>query len=167
MTDLRTEAALLTDVLVERLSALRGATAAGASTTAADADPICPTCGHDATRTDCAGCPVCAVLAVLRGDRPESTAALLDGAITAVTAVRTLLDSTARPAASPAGTPSPARSSGPHPAPDAAAATVPTPGGPTPTDPTPTDPTRTDPTPTDPAAIPEPGPRRSERISIT
>lgn len=158
MTDLRTEAALLTDVLVERLSALRGATrtaaematetatgaAAGPPTPtgtpttdgggAAVADPVCPTCGHDATRTDCAGCPVCAVLAVLRGDRPELTAALLDGAITAVTAIRTLLDSTARPATSSAGTSPPGTATDPHPA--------------------------------EPVGTPEPGPRRSERISI-
>lgn len=105
MTDLRTEATLLTDVLVERLSALRVAAAPAVPDppTGADpsaADPICPTCGHDATRTDCAGCPVCAVLAVLRGERPELTAALLDGAISVVTALRTVLDGAGRTATS-------------------------------------------------------------------
>lgn len=109
MTDLRTEAALLTDVVLERLSALRGAPAhrtaaeagVGGVVGGAGVDPACATCGHDGRRADCAGCPVCAVLAVLRGDRPELTVALLDGAITAVTSLRTLLEGTAPASADP------------------------------------------------------------------
>jgi len=119
-TDLRTEAAQLLDVLVDRLTATRqalgGAHSAGEPGEAGEAGvagvaggpgegdltdkrtsadgavgSVCPTCGHDANEASCSGCPLCALLAMLRGERPELTAKLVDGALSSLQAIRTLL----------------------------------------------------------------------------
>ncbi|HET8590617.1 MAG TPA: hypothetical protein VFM01_13365 [Nakamurella sp.] len=100
---LATEAAQLLDVLAERLAALRDTRPAGdGAETAraaagsggveeADQGP-CPQCGHDpGASAACTGCPLCRLLAVLRGERPESTARLVDGALTVVQLLRALL----------------------------------------------------------------------------
>ena len=50
--------------------------------------------GHSA---DCRWCPVCQVAAVVRGERPEVTAALADLLTTAATALRTVAEA-GRPA---------------------------------------------------------------------
>ncbi|CAA9271761.1 MAG: hypothetical protein AVDCRST_MAG52-3285 [uncultured Blastococcus sp.] len=57
--------------------------------------------GHPA---DCSWCPVCQVAAVVRGERPEITAALADLLTTAATALRTVAEAgrTAEPASEPA-----------------------------------------------------------------
>ena len=88
------EAALLLDVVADRLTSLR----------AGDADPVaddvasgaaaaagrCPECGAlpDAS---CTACPLCRLLAVLRGERPEATARLVDGALMIVRTLRSLI----------------------------------------------------------------------------
>ena len=65
--------------------------------------------------TDCAWCPLCQAAAVVRGERPEVTAALSDVLTATATALRTFAESTAPattapPAADdePAAGPSPA-----------------------------------------------------------
>lgn len=137
MAELRTEAGLLLDVLIERLGALKTAAAAEAdgkadgpratgptadAGTAAEAgtaadpgaaetpllDGICPTCGHDPTRLTCSGCPVCALLAVLRGERPELTATLIDGALSAMSGLRALIGEPSEGQESPSQSPPPA-----------------------------------------------------------
>ena len=60
------------------LEALRS----GLDATPADADGA----GHS---SDCRWCPICQVAAVVRGERPEVTAALADVLTTAATALRT------------------------------------------------------------------------------
>lgn len=126
MSDLRTEAGLLLDVLADRLTALKNATStdltgptndrAGSATpeqrskdaaaphqhpSRLDAEPPagvpgpCRACGHDPAGAVCPGCPLCALLAVLRGGRPDVAAGafdgVLDGALKAVIGVRMLL----------------------------------------------------------------------------
>jgi hypothetical protein len=121
--DLRTEAAELLDVLVERLAASRrmldlappqatppaeetpAATEEQVATGSDASGSVCPTCGHDSNRASCTGCPLCALLAMLRGEKPELTAKLVDGALTALQAVRGLLGdlpATADPSSAPA-----------------------------------------------------------------
>ncbi|WP_353647834.1 hypothetical protein ABLG96_13165 [Nakamurella sp. A5-74] len=84
--------------------------AAQATDPAAQAtDPTAPATGPTARATDAAGsaadhpaadhaehqgtagCPLCTVLAVVRGERPELAVALLDGAVTALQLVRSLV----------------------------------------------------------------------------
>ncbi len=134
MSELRTEAARLLDVLTDRLTALRNAAGAdfgappsdraGSTTTGqASGDPApphqdpsrlsadlpagtatpCATCGHGSAETTggaSTGCPLCALLAVLRGERPDVAAGLLDGALKGVIGLRTLLG---EPPADPSG----------------------------------------------------------------
>lgn len=134
MSDLRTEAALLLDVLADRLTALRNATGADVGATTSDQagsptaergrgdhspppeDPLrlsadlptgsatpCATCGRGPAETTGAarsGCPLCALLAVLRGERPDVAAGLLDGALKGVIGLRMLLG---QPPADPPG----------------------------------------------------------------
>lgn len=120
-TDLRSEANQLLDVLVDRLAAVRQTLAGdpvehaegagehtegagehsegagdrpedpAARTAIGDPAPICPTCGHDSREVSCSGCPLCALLAMLRGERPELTARLVDGALQSLQAIRGLL----------------------------------------------------------------------------
>jgi hypothetical protein len=67
---------------------------------AADA-PATGTAGHAG---DCRWCPVCQAAAVIRGERPEVTAALADLLTTAATALRTVAEAgqAAEPADEPA-----------------------------------------------------------------
>jgi nucleoid-associated protein YgaU len=64
------------------VEALRGGLA-GAAPAAADSD-------GDGHSSDCRWCPVCQVAAVVRGERPEVTAALADVLTAAATALRTV-----------------------------------------------------------------------------
>ncbi len=61
---------------------------------------------HD---SDCRWCPVCQAAAVVRGERPEVTAALADVLTSAAAALRTLADgdrpAAPEPSAGPAGPP--------------------------------------------------------------
>lgn len=107
---LAAEAAQLLDVLAQRLGQLRdrqsgggdgtsGHPAAGSGAPQAESPPNgadhpgpCPQCGHDpATHVTCSGCPLCATLALLRGERPEAAAKLADGALAIVQVLRGLL----------------------------------------------------------------------------
>ncbi len=74
----------------------------------------CPRCGHDpANRAGCTGCPFCAGLALLRGERPEAAATLLDGALLIVQALRDVLDRSPGDAGPGAGGPVHAETAGP------------------------------------------------------
>lgn len=78
------EATLLLDALAAKLSAMPRPEPAqeGASE--------CPECGHDPA-APCAGCPLCKLLALVRGQRPEATAKLLDAAGLVISALRSML----------------------------------------------------------------------------
>jgi hypothetical protein len=116
VNSLATEAALLLDAVAARLEALRpgdsseshektgdqtGSAQSAESPSAGEADDrerlgpsegVCPHCGHDASATvTCTACPLCRLLAVLRGERPETLARLVDTGLTLVRALRTLL----------------------------------------------------------------------------
>lgn len=100
---LAAEAGLLLDVLAERLAALqptlRPAVPDGPgappdpSTPAGAAPDATPAAGHPPAGPACTtGCPFCQVLAVVRGERPETAARLVDGALVVVRGLRSLLD---------------------------------------------------------------------------
>ena len=134
---LAVEAALLLDVMADRLTSMRPAAEsssgqAGESppdmttappsapppappsasptappTTQARSEPSlgpdgrCPECGS-IPGASCTACPLCRFLAVLRGERPEATAKLVDGALLIVRTLRSLLPE-AEPAAATSG----------------------------------------------------------------
>jgi hypothetical protein len=83
--------------LVEALRGGLAGTAPDGEETAGDRHP-----------PDCRWCPVCQVAAVVRGERPEVTAALADVLTAAATALRTVAD-----AGDPGG-PAPAAASAPR-----------------------------------------------------
>jgi hypothetical protein len=144
--NLASEAALLLDAVAERLESLRSARESaahavddpgntvddpGAAGVPVGAEPssgtdgstaapgACPRCGHDPAATpSCTGCPLCRLLAVLRGERPETTARLVDGALSVVQALRSLLP---EPVAGVAA-------NGPEPGPGPEGADAPAPG---------------------------------------
>ncbi len=119
---LAVEAALLLDVMADRLTSMRPADAdpdpdAGRSAPDPAPDPApgqrtapppgapqastrseprlgpdgrCPECGS-IPGASCTACPLCRFLAVLRGERPEATAKLVDGALLIVRTLRSLL----------------------------------------------------------------------------
>jgi len=127
------EAALLLDVVADRLAALKpdpagpttptrptaaaGPTAPGEPVgeqppggqppdglggAAADGHPLgpdgrCPECGS-VPGASCTACPLCRFLAMLRGERPETTAKLVDGALLIVRALRSLIPEAPPPA---------------------------------------------------------------------
>lgn len=86
---LATEAALLLDVLAARLSAVQP-TVRPAPT---DGPPATGEHGPDGSVCT-TGCPFCQVLAVVRGERPETAARIVDGALVVVRGLRSLLDHT-------------------------------------------------------------------------
>lgn len=100
---LATEATLLLDALAAKLSewqrpdagADQGLGAAGTGTDPGSARS-CPECGHDPA-APCTGCPVCKLLALVRGQRPEAAAKLLDAAGLVISALRSLLPDPAEP----------------------------------------------------------------------
>ncbi|HOZ58880.1 MAG TPA: hypothetical protein PKY70_11910 [Nakamurella multipartita] len=120
---LAVEAALLLDVVADRLTALKpetsGAESAGPTTGStgpegADGthestagrplgpDGRCPECGS-VPGASCTACPLCRFLAILRGERPETTAKLVDGALLIVRALRTMIPDAPAPAGGSAG----------------------------------------------------------------
>jgi hypothetical protein len=137
------EAALLLDVVADRLTALMpgppgpgpgpaSAAAGGPTPDAATTDepagsgpgrPLgpdgrCPECGS-VPGASCTACPLCRFLAMLRGERPETTAKLVDGALLIVRALRSMIPEAppAQEAAGPRGAgdpppPPPARRGG-------------------------------------------------------
>jgi hypothetical protein len=70
-----------------------------------------PPDGHAGDDGDCRWCPVCQAVAVVRGERPEVTAALADLLGAAAEALRTFSEGGAQPAPAepeePAGDPAP------------------------------------------------------------
>jgi len=64
-------------------------------------DGRCPECGS-LPGASCTACPLCRFLAVLRGERPEATAKLVDGALLIVRTLRSLLPEV-EPAAAASG----------------------------------------------------------------
>jgi hypothetical protein len=73
-------------------------------------DGRCPECGS-IPGASCTACPLCRFLALLRGERPEATAKLVDGALMIIRTLRSLVPEQPTPA--PAG----ASTSDPHPPP--------------------------------------------------
>ncbi len=121
------EAALLLDVVADRLESMKQRTeaspdpaasqSAGDGDSAADGDTPtlgvdgrCPECGS-IPGASCTACPLCRFLALLRGERPEATAKLVDGALMIIRTLRSLVPEQPTPA--PAG----ASTSEPHPPP--------------------------------------------------
>ena len=130
---LAVEAALLLDVMADRLTSMRPAAESSSGqtgesppdpttapppapssasptappTTQARPEPRlgpdgrCPECGS-IPGASCTACPLCRFLAVLRGERPEATAKLVDGALLIVRTLRSLLPE-AEPAAATSG----------------------------------------------------------------
>lgn len=85
---LATEAALLLDAVAARLQTLDMTR----TETASRPPGGCPQCGHDPSLTEtCTACPLCRFLAVVRGERPETTARFVEGALTVVQALRAML----------------------------------------------------------------------------
>lgn len=111
-------------------------------------DGRCPRCGHDpAANAACTACPLCRLTALLRGERPESTARLVDGALTVIQLLRGLLPASPDPAS-----PDPASPASPDPA-------SPDPASPDPASPQ-QSPSPRQPASTDPASsqdVPSPG----------
>lgn len=102
--------------LVEAVRGSLAAATSAAATSAATASSTADASSADASGTDPAGhsadcrwCPVCQVAAVVRGERPEVTAALADVLTTAATALRTVAAG-----GPPAGPPAPAASPEPE-----------------------------------------------------
>lgn len=106
MSELRTEARLLLQTVEDRLLEWRSLVPATDPTahttdpagstgpTAPDTDPAGSSADHpsaDHAEHQGTACPLCTVLAVVRGERPELAAALLDGAVTALQLVRSLV----------------------------------------------------------------------------
>lgn len=87
---------MLLDVVALKLSTFVSAApeAGPADRSATDGTPAaahaCPECGHDGS-TSCTSCPICRLLSVLRGERPEVTAKLAEGALQVIGSLRTLL----------------------------------------------------------------------------
>lgn len=87
------EAALLLDVVADRLASMNPGDPDGDGRPGVPTAPTpgrCPECGAvpDAM---CTACPLCRFLAVLRGERPEATARLVDGALMIVRTLRSLI----------------------------------------------------------------------------
>ncbi len=120
------EAALLLDVVADRLESMKQRTAPAEGAAEGTEDPApgsaagtsptvgsdgrCPECGS-VPGASCTACPLCRFLALLRGERPEATAKLVDGALMIIRTLRSLVPEQPTPA--PAG----ASTSDPHPPP--------------------------------------------------
>ena len=114
------EAALLLDVVADRLESMKtptasatptGKSATGKTSSTDEADPPgaddeepaaatgrCPECGS-VPGASCTACPLCRFMALLRGERPEATAKLVDGALMIIRTLRSLVpDPPAQPA---------------------------------------------------------------------
>ena len=79
---------MLLDVVADRLSSMKPAE--GAAEEPAEATGRCPECGS-VPGASCTACPLCRFVAVLRGERPEATARLVDGALLIVRTLRSLI----------------------------------------------------------------------------
>jgi hypothetical protein len=98
------EAALLLDVVADRLTSIKdGAAPAnknpptseggdrGQQTSGTQSvDARCPECGS-VPGASCTACPLCRFMSLLRGERPEATARLVDGALMIIRTLRSLV----------------------------------------------------------------------------
>ena len=123
------EAALLLDVVADRLSSIKGTTResgspagesepqpqtpAGTTASGTAADGRCPECGS-VPGASCTACPLCRFMALLRGERPEATARLVDGALMIIRTLRSLVPDPPDPATPQTARPSPAHSGQQH-----------------------------------------------------
>ena len=98
------EAAMLLDVVADRLTSMKPAD--GPSEKTAGATDRCPECGS-IPGAECTACPLCRFVAVLRGERPEATARLVDGALLIVRTLRTLIADPEEAAEAPRPDPGP------------------------------------------------------------
>ena len=87
-----------------------GDEACAADRAATTATGPCPRCGHDPVNDQqspnaqsCTSCPICAAQAMLRGERPEAMARLIDGALAVLHVLRGVVAGATRPAAGAAG----------------------------------------------------------------
>jgi len=100
------EAALLLDVVADRLETMKRTTPSAGAADNTEGDPgagadqgpsptlgvdgRCPECGS-IPGASCTACPLCRFLALLRGERPEATAKLVDGALMIIRTLRSLV----------------------------------------------------------------------------
>lgn len=99
MSELRTEARLLLQTVEDRLLELRSLVstpdpAAAGRETASDAGAVHDHPEHSVGSGGVGavnGCPLCTLLAVLRGERPDLASALIDGAMTVLALARSLV----------------------------------------------------------------------------
>ena len=83
---LLTEARLLLDAVAARLTPIAAAVEQAEPVEA----QVCAECGHDGLAA-CTSCPICKLMTVVRGERPEVTAKLAEGAIQLIGTLRLLL----------------------------------------------------------------------------
>ena len=74
------------------------ATATAEPVAAAASDGRCPECGATPGGY-CTACPLCRFMALLRGERPEATARLVDGALMIIRTLRSMVPEPGEPAA--------------------------------------------------------------------
>ena len=137
------EAALLLDVVADRLESMKQTASAGAQPSSGDtsaaqgttptpdpaagtpgtgarasADGRCPECGS-VPGAACTACPLCRFMALMRGERPEATARLVDGALMIIRTLRSMVpdppEQASSTSASPTPTPPTAPAAHPHP----------------------------------------------------
>jgi hypothetical protein len=87
------EAALLLDVVADRLESMKQrptASEGAAQSAEGDSAARCPECGS-IPGASCTACPLCRFLALLRGERPEATAKLVEGALMIIRTLRSLV----------------------------------------------------------------------------
>jgi len=106
------EAALLLDVVADRLESMKSVPPAAepSGDGSGDAEPSdapttgaaarCPECGS-VPGASCTACPLCRFMALLRGERPEATARLVDGALMIIRTLRSLVPDPPDPSAPP------------------------------------------------------------------
>jgi hypothetical protein len=113
---LATEAALLLDVVADRLESMKETTAAGAQAAPAEDAGRCPECGSVQGAAPCTACPLCRFMALMRGERPEATARLVDGALMIVRTLRSMVPDPAAQPGTASSQPQPgAQPPAPHP----------------------------------------------------
>lgn len=110
-----TEAALLLDVVADRLESMKETTAAGTQAEPAENSGRCPECGAVQGAASCTACPLCRFMALMRGERPEATARLVDGALMIVRTLRSMVPDPPTPSAGTPPEQNPAASHPTHP----------------------------------------------------
>ena len=116
---LATEAALLLDVVADRLESMKVTAATAPQAAPVDETGRCPECGSVPGGAACTACPLCRFMALMRGERPEATARLVDGALMIIRTLRSMVpdppEQASSTSASPTPTPPTAPAAHPHP----------------------------------------------------